>query len=371
MLGGMKPLLQLELRKGDREVLEARRNSRTLPTRDVLRAGIVLARADGLSKKQTASQLRTSEVTVQRWTDRYRLSGLDGLRDRPGRGRKPRLPVEVRRRIVEEATTPPPGKTRHSTRTMARMLGVSNSYVHGIWRSNDLKPHLTRTFKVSTDPHFRAKFWDIIGLYLAPPEEAVVFCCDEKTQCQALERTQPCLPLGIGHIRTRTHDYVRNGTTTLFAALDYATGKVLHRTEAAHTHKEWLAFLRQIDRATPEGLDIHVIADNYATHKHEAVKKWLGRHKRFHMHYTPTSSSWMNLVERFFGEITRECIRDGSFASVRELEAAIDEHIRRRNEAPTRFVWKAEGMAILAKINRAKDKLGQPLLDLAQPSKDN
>jgi len=365
----MKPILKLQLSKDDRGILESRRHSRTLPARVVLRASIVLDRADGLSKKQTALHLRTSEVTVQRWTDRYRQLGLGGLADLPGRGRKPRLPSGIRQRIVEEATTPPPGKTRHSTRTMARMLGVSNSYVHGIWRSNGIKPHLTRTFKASTDPDFQAKFWDIIGLYLDPPAHAVVFCCDEKTQCQALERTQPCLPLGLGHIRTQTHDYIRHGTTTLFAALDYATGEVLHRTATAHTHKEWLDLLKQIDRNTPKELQIHVVADNYSAHKHADVKKWLRRHKRFHMHYTPTSSSWMNLVERFFGEITRECIRDGSFGSVRELEKAIDEHIRHHNEAPKRFVWKAEGLAILEKINRARSKLGLPSLGLAEQAK--
>ena len=364
----MKPLLKLELREGDRETLEARRDSHTLPFRDVFRAGIVLARADGFSQKQTALRCHTSEVTVQRWTNRYRQSGIEGLHDRPGRGRKARLPATIPDRILSEATTPPPGKTRHSTRTMARMLGVSNSYVHAIWKRGGIKPHLTRIFKVSTDPHFVSKFWDISGLYLHPPEKAVVFCCDEKTQCQALERTQPCLPLNAGHILTQTHDYIRHGTTTLFAALDYATGKVLHRTSSAHTHKEWLAFLKQIDRNTPEGLDIHVIADNYATHKHAAVRKWLGRHKRFHMHFTPTSSSWMNLVERFFGEITRECIRNDSFGSVRELEAAIDEHIRRRNEAPTRFVWKAERLAILEKINRARGQLGLAPHALANPN---
>ena len=368
MVFSMKPILELELHTGDREILEARRRSRTLPARDVLRAGIVLARAEGLSKKQTALSLRTSEVTVQTWTDRYRRDGLAGLRDRPGRGRKPRHPESLRERIVTGATRPPAGKTRQSTRSMARMLGVSNSYVHGIWSRNGIKPHLTRTFKVSTDPAFAAKFWDVIGLYLAPPVQAVVFCCDEKTQCQALERTQPCLPLGIGHVRTATHDYIRHGTTTLFAALDCATGKILHRTGAAHTHREWIAFLKHIDRNTPEELAIHVIADNYATHKHGETRKWLGRHKRFRMHYTPTSSSWMNLVERFFQEITRECIRDGSFGSVRELESAIDEHIRIHNKAPKRFEWKAEGLAILSKINRARTQLGMAPIPTEPPS---
>ena len=354
----MKPILKLELRPGDREELEARARSRTASARDAMRAGIVLARAEGLPKRATALRFRTSEVTVQLWTDRYRERGLEGLRDLPGRGRKPRHEASLRERIVTEATRPPKGRTRHSTRSMARLLGVSNSYVHGIWRSNGIKPHLTRTFKVSRDPDFVAKFWDVVGLYLDPPQKAVVLCCDEKTQCQALERTQPGLPLGIGHVRTQTHDYVRNGTTTLFAALDYATGRVLHRTDAVHTHREWIAFLRHIDRNTPADLDIHVIADNYATHKHEKSARWLARHKRFHMHYTPTSSSWMNLVERFFLEITRDCIRDGSFGAVSELEKAIDEHIRAHNRAPVRFVWKADGLAILEKINRARTKLG-------------
>ena len=253
---------------------------------------------------------------------------------------------------------------------MARQLGVSNSYVHGIWKRNGIKPHLERTFKVSTDPDFAPKFWEVIGLYLDPPEQAVLFCCDEKTQCQALERTQPCLPLGIGHVRTKTHDYIRHGTTTLFAALDYATGRIVHDCRARHTHKDWLSFLRLIDRSTPAGLDIHVVADNYATHKHAAVRKWLERHPRFHMHYTPTSSSWMNLVERFFQEITRDCIRDGSFRCVRELEEAIDERIRRHNEAPRRFVWKAEGLEVLGKINRARSALSMPPIP-TEPQKRN
>ena len=363
----MKPILQLELREGDREVLENRRDSRTLPVRDAMRAGIVLARAEGLSKKQTALRFRVSEVTVQLWTDRYRQNGLDGLRDRPGRGRKPRHPATLLKRIVEEATVPPPGKTRQTTRSMARQLGVSNSYVHGIWRSNGIKPHRVRTFKVSTDPAFAPKFWDIIGLYLNPPEKAVVFCCDEKTQCQALERTQPCLPLGVGHVRTKTHDYIRHGTTTLFAALDYATGKIVHDCRARHTHREWLAFLKLIDKDTPEGLDIHVVADNYATHKHAAVREWLARHPRFRMHFTPTSSSWMNLVERFFLEITRDCIREGSFGSTKELEAKIAEYIAAHNEAPKRFTWHAEGLDILRKINPARRALGLPPHPLEPP----
>ena len=224
-----------------------------------------------------------------------------------------------------------------------------------------------RMFKVSNDPAFAAKFWDVIGLYLDPPEKAVVFCCDEKTQCQALERTQPCLPLGIGHVKTKSHDYIRHGTTSLFAALDYATGQVLHRHHWRHTHREWIAFMKQIDQATPGDLDIHVIADNYATHKHATVKEWLGKHKRIHMHYTPTSSSRMNLVERFFGEITRDCIREGSFGSVAELERANDAYIARHNEAPKRLVWHAEGADILRKVNAARQTLGLAPYSLDKP----
>lgn len=363
----MQKPLKLHLDEADRQALLERSRSGTAQARSVLRARIVLSRAEGLTKAQTARLLGVSEVTVQKWTNRYRASGLAGLPDKRGRGRKPSIPESAKQRILEEAMRPPRGRTRHSTRSMAKLAGVSQHTVRLIWNKNEIKPHLTRTFKVSTDPHYPAKFWDITGLYLNPPENAVVFCCDEKTQCQALERTQPCLPLGIGHVRTKTHDYFRHGTTTLFAALDYATGKVVHDCRARHTHREWLAFLKLIDRSTPAGLEIHVVADNYATHKHAAVRKWLARHSRFHMHFTPTSSSWMNLVERFFLEITRDCIRDGSFGSTKELEAKIAEYIAAHNEAPKRFSWHAEGLDILRKINPARRALGLPPHPLVPP----
>lgn len=237
---------------------------------------------------------------------------------------------------------------------MAAALGISHQSVQTIWNNNDLKPHLSRTFKVSTDPQFEDKFWDIIGLYLHPPDKALILCCDEKSQCQALERTQPGLPLGIGHIRTKTHDYRRHGTLTLFAALNYLDGKLISRTERRHTHVEWLRFLKQIERETPKKLAIHVIADNYATHKHQNVKDWLARHPGFQMHFTPTSSSWMNLVERFFGELTADCIREGSFQSVSELADSILDYLAARNRDPKRYVWKATGVAILEKIEMAK-----------------
>lgn len=240
---------------------------------------------------------------------------------------------------------------------MAREVGISADSVHRIWRANDIKPHLTRTFKVSNDKNFEEKFWDVIGLYLNPPERALVLCCDEKSQCQALERTQPGLPLGVGHVATQTHDYRRHGTLTLFAALNYLDGKLISRTETQHTNVEWLRFLKQIDRETPPELDIHVILDNYATHRHENVRNWLAKHPRFHLHFTPTGSSWLNLVERFFGELTQEVIRDGSFTHFKELKNDIEEYIAIRNMNPKPYVWKAKGEAILRKLESARRAL--------------
>lgn len=240
---------------------------------------------------------------------------------------------------------------------MAREVGISPDSVHRIWRANDIKPHLIKTFKVSNDKRFEEKFWDVIGLYLNPPEKALVLCCDEKCQCQALERTQPSLPLGVGEIRTQTHDYKRHGTITLFAALNYLDGKLISRTEKQHTNVEWLRFLKQIDRETPKDLDLHLIVDNYSAHKHSNVEKWLSRHKRFHIHYTPTSSSWLNLVERFFGEITQDVIRHGSFDNVRKLTKDIETYLADRNLNPKPYKWKAKGEDILRKINRARQTL--------------
>jgi transposase len=240
---------------------------------------------------------------------------------------------------------------------MARAVGISRHSVHKIWKQNELKPHLTRVFKVSTDPDFERKFWDVIGLYLNPPDKALVLCCDEKSQCQALERSQPALPLGIGHIRTQTHDYIRHGTITLFAALNYLEGKIISRTEARHTHVEWLRFLKQIDRETPPELDLHLIADNYGTHKHQRVRQWLKRRPRFHLHFTPTGSSWLNLVERFFAELTEDAIRAGSFASVGELVRAIQQYLTYWGDHPKRYTWHAKGEDILARIQRAREAL--------------
>jgi transposase len=242
---------------------------------------------------------------------------------------------------------------------MGRHAGVSHSTVQRIWSKSGLKPHIVKTFKLSNDPEFEKKFWDVIGLYLDPPAKALVLCCDEKSQCQALERTQLGLPLAPKRPRTMTHDYTRHGTITLFAALDAMKGKLITRTEARHTHVEWLRFLKQIDRQTPKKLDIHLIQDNYATHKHPKVKAWLARHPRFKSHFTPTSSSWMNLVERFFADLTADVIRSGSFASIGELVRDIEAYLADRNAAPKPYTWKAEGAAILEKINRARAALDQ------------
>ena len=364
----MIPVLKLELSEEDRRKLTKLSRSKSIPSRDSFRARIILCRADGFSKLETAKKLGTSEQTVQKWTSRYKSNGISGLSDAKGRGRKQSIAPELRERILTEATQPPKGTTRHSTRTMARLVGVSQSTVHRTWRDNDIKPHLVRTFKISRDPNFCAKFWDVIGLYLNPPENAIVFCCDEKTQCQALDRTHPGLPLGIGHIKTATHDYIRNGTTNLFAALNYATGEISHRRFQKHTHKEWLSFLKTIWKETPGEVSIHVIADNYATHKHPKVTAWLAKHTRIQVHYTPTSSSWLNLVERFFGEITRDCIRDGSFSSVAELIKANDAYISQRNKKPVPFVWHAKGEEILRKINTARRLLNMSELEIAPPT---
>ena len=347
---------RIELRPEEAAELRRRVRASTVSVRDRWRSEIILLSAEGLTQQQIAERTGLSRLSVNRWVGRFARDGLAGLTDAPGRGRKPWLPEGAAQQVMEQAVTPPPHLGRWSCRTMARAAGISAASVQRLWVANDIKPHLSRTFKLSNDKQFEEKFWDVIGLYLDPPEKALVLCCDEKSQCQALERTQPGLPLGIGHIRTKTHDYVRHGTVTLFAALNYLEGKLITRLAARHRHQEWLAFLKTIDAETSPDLDIHIIADNYATHKHPAVTRWLDRHARFHMHYTPTSSSWMNLVERFFRDLT-EFITEKSFASTRDLADAIIAFLAARNENPRRYVWKAKGEEILRKINAARQAL--------------
>ena len=354
-----RPVETLEILLAEKEELERRVRAASTSRRDAERARIVLLRAQGVRQKDVAAQVGVSLGCVNRWSQRFDVAGIAGLRDRPGRGRRQSISLKTVEKVVTEAGRKPPGRQRWSTRSLAAATGVSHSTVQRIWADHDLKPHRTKTFKLSRDKQFEAKFWDVIGLYLDPPEKSVVLCCDEKTQCQALERTQPALPLGVGHVRTRTHDYIRHGTICLFAAMSYLEGKLIYRTEHKHTHVEWLRFLKQIHREVPRDLDIHVIADNYATHKHHRVKAWLAKHKRFHMHFTPTSSSWMNLVERFFAELTEDCVRDGSFTSVKELKDSIVAYLEERNQAPKPYRWKARGAQILAKIQRARQALEQ------------
>jgi transposase len=351
MVGG-----KIVLEGAERQELERRMRASTIAVRDRQRAEIVLLRADGLKQGQIAARLGVSRVTVNDWCRRFLAQRLAGLDDAPGRGRKPSLPPEAVRMVLEKAVTPPATLARWSCRTMAREAGISQASVQRLWAANAIKPHLSRTFKLSKDKQFEAKFWDVIGLYLDPPEKALVLCCDEKSQCQALQRTQPGLPLGVGHIRTRTHDYIRHGTLTLFAALNYLDGKLISRIARRHRHQEWLAFLKTIEREAPAGLTLHLIADNYATHKHAKVKAWLAKHPRFHMHFTPTSSSWLNLVERFFRDLT-DFITEKSFASLGELSDAIIGFLAERNTNARRYVWQAKGEEILRKITIAREKL--------------
>lgn len=349
---------KINLNETDRNKLETRANSYTSQVKDSLRARIILLKAQDWTQEKISNELNVSRRTVMKWVNRFDELGIEGLDDAPGRGRKPWISDEINNQIITKATQPPENRSRWSLRTMAKEVGVSNTHVLKIWRANDIKPHLTKTFKLSKDPRFEEKFWDIIGLYLDPPKKALVFCCDEKTQVQALERTQPGLPLNVGHIKTKSHDYYRHGTTTLFAALNYLDGTLISTLQQKHRNEEWLRFLKQIDDETPDDLDLHLIVDNYSAHKHKNVTDWLAKHPRFHMHFTPTGSSWMNLVERFFADITSDVIRDGSFSQLKELEKVIEDYLVERNESPKRYVWKAEGTKILEKINRARKKLG-------------
>lgn len=358
-----RPIERVDGSKEQRVELERLVRAATSPQRIVRRAKIVLARMDGLSQQAAAAATGASRPAVIRWERRFLDAGIAGLlKDAPGRGAKPSIPEETKAKLITQVTQPPPNRTRWSVRSMAVEVGVAPSSVQRIWAANDLKPHLTRTFKLSHDVNFEAKFWDVIGLYLNPPDKALVLCCDEKSQCQALERTQPGLPLGIGHIRTRTHDYTRHGTVTLFAALNYLDGRILSTTAPRHTHVEWLAFLKKLHRETPKHLALHLIIDNYATHKHPVVTAWLEKHPRMHLHFTPTGSSWLNLVERFFRQLTDDVIRDGSFASVTELITAINVHLAHHNLKPTPYRWRADGAAILSKIHRARAATAQTVL---------
>jgi transposase len=338
-----------------RELTRLSRSKRT-SVRLAQRARIVLLAAQGLQNKDIAGQLGIGRVQVARWRERYLERGLQGIeRDLP-RGAPP-VKVDVAKLVELTTQSTPKAATHWSTRTMGAVLGVSASTVMRHWQAHGLKPHIVRGFKVSRDPQFVEKLEDIVGLYMSPPEHALVLCCDEKSQVQALDRTQPGLPLKQGRAQTMTHDYKRHGTTTLFAALNVLDGKVIGQCQQRHTHAEWLKFLRKIDRETPKDKTLHLIADNYATHKHPAVQDWLVKHPRFNMHFTPTSASWLNMVERFFRDLTTERLRRGVFTSVPELVAAIDQYVAHHNTNPKPFIWTKSARDILQKVIRANDRL--------------
>jgi transposase len=352
----MRRSMPIILTDEQRAELGRRAKSQTLDARGVRRARIVMLAADGVAVQDIARRLEISRGQVIAWRKRFMVGGVAAISaDLPGRGCKSRIDAAEIVRVTTQ--TKPEGATHWSTRKLAAKLGISDTSVLKVWRAHGLKPHLVKTFKVSRDPKFTEKLEDIVGLYMSPPEHALVLCCDEKSQIQALDRTQPGLPLKKGRAQTLTHDYKRHGTTTLFAAMSTLDGSVISRCAQRHRHVEWLDFLRQIDRETPKGKELHLVCDNYATHKHPKVTEWLEKHPRFHVHFTPTSASWLNMVERFFRSISTDRLERGVFRSVPELVTAIDEYIAVHNQNPKPFVWTAKAKDILQKVIRANSHL--------------
>ena len=355
----MKSDVVFKVSSAERARLAAVAGDRKAPQKHVWRAQIVLMTADGLGTMAIARRTGTSKPTVWRWQCRFMDEGVDGLlRDASRPSRIPPLAPELVARVVEMTLGEPSGETTHWTgRAMAKAAGISLRSVQRIWAAHGLKPHRLETFKLSRDPNFVAKMHDIIGLYLDPPEHALVLAVDEKSQIQALDRTQPGLPMKKGRAGTMTHDYKRNGTTTLFAALDVLEGKVIGQCMQRHRHQEFLRFLNKIACETPAALDVHVILDNYGTHKHPKVVAWLKLHPRFHFHFTPTSASWLNAVEGFFAKLTRRRLKRGVFVSIANLQEAINRFIAEHNQDPKPFVWTADPNAIIEKISRGNQML--------------
>jgi transposase len=355
----MRKIERMLIGAADRERLKRLVQDRNTPQKVVWRARIVLLASEGLTAVAIAAAVGKSVLTVRRWRRRYLAAGVDGLlkdATRPPR-RKPLTPEKVKQVVHMTLHEKPPNATHWSLRSMAKAADISRTSVQRIWRAHGLKPHRVKTFKVSRDKNFAAKVADVVGLYLNPPDKALVLCVDEKSQIQALDRTQPGLPMKKGRAGTMTHDYKRNGTTTLFAALNMLDGTVLGTCMPRHRAREFLRFLKLIDQQTPAKLDLHLIVDNYATHKTPAVKRWLKAHPRFHLHFTPTSASWLNMVERFCAEITRKRIRRGVFHSVAELNSAIMEYLDNHNAEPKPFVWTKSAGDIVEKVARAKQAL--------------
>ena len=355
----MRVASAIELEEKERQNLLSLSRSRKTSVRLAERAKIVLLANSGMQNIEIAAKMQVSRFKVSRWRERYAQHGLAGIeKDAPRPGRQPSISEAKRKKIISMTLEEkPPNATHWSRSRMAKRAGVSDSTVGRIWAEHGIKPHRTKTFKLSNDKQFVEKLEDIVGLYLNPPEHAMVFSCDEKSQIQALDRTQPGLPLKKGRCATMTHDYKRNGTTTLFAALNIADGNVIGECKKKHRHQEWIQFLNLIKRNVPAGKEVHIICDNYATHKHAKVKAWQKRNSRFHFHFTPTSASWLNMVERFFRDVSENWIRRGVFHSVSELEAAITEYLKIHNEDPKPFIWTAKAADILEKVVRGRKTL--------------
>ena len=350
---------QIILTPDERAIIDEWARSRTMPLRVVQRAKIIQMASNGIDSQDIAKELSISRPTVQLWRQRFlalRTAGLE--KDAPRPGRIPMISDEKVRAVIEATLhTKPSNATHWSTRSMARAQGISEATVRRIWHQHNLKPHLIKTFKLSRDKRFVEKLIDVVGLYLNPPDKSLVLCVDEKSQIQALDRTQPGLPLKKGRCGTMTHDYKRNGTTTLFAALSMLDGKIIGDCMPRHRHQEFIRFLKKIDVETPSTVQLHLIVDNYGTHKHPRVHSWIRRHPRFQLHFTPTSSSWLNMVERWFRELTDKQIRRGSFYNVQALICAIEQYIETHNQKPQLFVWSAPVEQILAKIAKCKEAL--------------
>lgn len=351
-----EPAKALALSRDDRRTLETWVNAHGTSQQIAVRAQLILCAADGVANSAIADELGITRPTVLQWRKRFEHEGVDALtRIKPGRGRKPQISQARIKQIIHDTLhSKPQGATHWSRRSMAKRHGVGATTIQKIWDAHGLQPHRVKTFKLSSDPKFVEKLTDIVGLYMNPPDKAAVICVDEKSQIQALDRTQPGLPMKKGRCGTMTHDYKRHGTTSLFAALNVLDGTVIGECYERHRHQEFLKFLRRLERAFPKRKVLHLIVDNYGTHNHPNVKAWLEKHRRFHLHFTPTSSSWLNLIERWFAELTNKAIRRNAFTSVADLVEAIDQFIDANNDDPKPFVWTATVEKILQKVTKCK-----------------
>jgi len=353
-----RPKAEMTVLEEDRKQLKSISLSRNLPHSMVMRAKVILMSDSGMNNTCIAKALGTSIFTVSHWRNRYIREGLEGLHDEFRSGRPRSVSDEAIAMLVNKTLqSQPTGATHWTIRAMASKTGLAKSTVHRVWQAFGLQPHKQRSFKLSTDPLFVEKVRDIVGLYLNPPDKAIVLCVDEKSQIQALDRTQPALPMGLGYSEGVTHDYIRHGTTTLFAALDVANGSIIGQCKQRHRHQEYLEFLRHLDKNIPAGLDVHIVADNYATHKHPSTRGWMANHPRYHVHYTPTAASWLNQVEIWFNIITKKAIKRGAFQSVADLKRKIMDFIENYNQHPRPFKWAATAESIMEKLKRLCDRI--------------